>query len=434
MYLKALSLGALLLPLVAAGSDANATSGPDKDGKYWIYGTGITASFIPYGASISNLFIKDQYGIQRDIVTGFDNASYYAIDRQHPHFGGVPGRYANRIKNSSFEIDGETYHVAANENPTAANPDGVDTLHGGPDGWDWRIFNISSHTQNSITFSIVDPDGKEGFPGEVISYITYSLGNMTWDFKMVAIATTKKTPIMLSSHTYWNLDGFANNETQSALNHTFYLPYSGQRVDVDNILIPTGDILANKLGSVNDFWSAPKQIGHSFSDPELVNNCGNGCTGYGTSPHLDLLTPAGLTIVPMSLPLILYRLDTCYLVNREQHQDWRNDGNFVARMQSAWSGIQLDVYSDQEAFQMYSCNGQNGSMALKTTQGIFDDADFPRTIPKYGCVVLEVEDWIDAINHPEWQRDQRQIYEPGGDPYVLQASYRFSINSTATPY
>ncbi|KAK3387170.1 aldose 1-epimerase [Podospora didyma] len=380
---------------------------PDVNGKYWIYGEGISAAFVPYGASISDLLIKDQYGIQRDIVTGFDNASYYTVDKQHPHFGGVPGRYANRIKNSTFELDGEKYHILANENPTHDNPDGLDTLHGGPDGWDWRNFTVVAYTKNSITFSIVDPDGKEGFPGEVVSFITYTLGNLTWDFKMVAIPTTKKTPIMLSSHTYWNLDGFANNQTQSALNHTFFLPYSGQRVGVDNILIPTGDILPNKLGSVNDFWSAPKQIGHSFSDPEIEGNCGFNCTGY----------------------------DNCWLVNREQSgpYDWRKDG-FIARLQSAWSGIQLDIFSNQEAFQMYSCNGQDGSMALKTTQGLFDNPDFPRTIPKYGCIVLEVEDWIGGINQPEWQRGSKQIFEPGGDPYVLQASYKFSINTTATPF
>ncbi|TPX10613.1 uncharacterized protein E0L32_008499 [Thyridium curvatum] len=412
MRVQLLSLGASLLPLAAAqftgnGNSTNATStGPDEDGKYWIYGEGISAAFIPYGASISNLLIKDQYGIERDIVAGFDNASYYAIDRQHPHFGGVPGRYANRIKNSSFEIDGETYHIKPNENPTKDHPDGVDTLHGGPNGWDWRNFTVASRSNNSITFSFVDPDGEQGFPGEVVSYITYTLGNMTWDFKMVAISTTKKTPIMLSSHTYWNLDGFANNDTQSVLNHTFYLPYSGQRVGVDNILIPTGDILANQQGSVNDFWSAPKQIGTDFQKEELKNNCGFNCTGY----------------------------DTCWLVNRQQDgpYDWRAEDGFVARLQSPWSGIQLDIYSDQEAFQMYSCNGQNGSMALKKTQGLFDNKDFPRTIPKYGCVVLEVEDWIDAINQPEWQRGSKQIYGPGDDPYVLQASYKFSINATKT--
>ncbi|KAI0102443.1 aldose-1-epimerase [Nemania sp. FL0031] len=394
------ALGAFALPIASA---EYATSGPDENGLYWIYSEGLSAAFITYGASISRLLINDQYGIQRDIVGGFDNASYYEIDQQHPHFGGVPGRYANRIQNSTFEIDGVTYKVDANENPTAAAPQGADTLHGGHDGWDYRNFTVVSHTNDSITFSIVDPDGKEGFPGEVVSYITYTLTGWTWDFKMVALATTKKTPIMLSSHTYWNLDGFANNETSTALNHTLYLPYSGQRVGVDNILIPTGDILANKAGSVNDFWSAPKQIGTSLNDPEAEGNCGFNCTGY----------------------------DNCWLVNREAPYNWRAEGAFVARLQSAWSGIQVEVYTDQEAFQVYSCNGQNGTLTLKETQGLHDNPDFPRTIPKYGCLVMEVEDWIDAINHPEWGRADKQIFGPGGDPYVLQASYVFSINSTA---
>jgi aldose 1-epimerase len=192
--------GETLFGTVGNDTVAGNPAGPDANGKYTISAPGIRASFIPYGASISNLFINDTSGIERDIVGGFDNATYYGIDRQHPHFGGVPGRYANRIKNASFVLDGETINVLPNENPTPANPQGVDQLHGGPNGWDWRNFTVVAHTENSITFSITDPDGDQGFPGEVISYITYTLSNMTWDLRMVAVATTKKTPIMLSSH------------------------------------------------------------------------------------------------------------------------------------------------------------------------------------------------------------------------------------------
>ena len=147
---------------------------------------------------------------------------------------------------------------------------------------------------------------------------------------------------MLSSHVYWNLDGFQNPNTQTALNHTLSLPYSGQRIDVDGILIPTGALLANQPESVNDFWTKPKTIGTSFQDPAIKDNCGTGCSGY----------------------------DTCYLVNRDQviQEDllpsnsrwWTTDP--VASLSSSWSGIKIDVYSDQAAFQIYSCNGQNGKL------------------------------------------------------------------------
>lgn len=104
---------------------------PGDDGKYELSAEGIRAHFIPYGASITNLFIKDKDGVERDIVLGFDNATAYWEDPLHPHLGGVPGRYANRIKNSSFVIDGERFDVTPNEN------DGKNQLHGGPDGWDY---------------------------------------------------------------------------------------------------------------------------------------------------------------------------------------------------------------------------------------------------------------------------------------------------------
>ena len=117
----------------------------DADGKYTIVSEGIRAQFIPYGASLTNLFINDTNGIERDITLGFDNATAYTLDKAHPHLGGVPGRYANRIKNSTFTIDGVTSHVLPNEN------NGLDTLHGGPDGWDWVSFPEKSHSHRKQT-------------------------------------------------------------------------------------------------------------------------------------------------------------------------------------------------------------------------------------------------------------------------------------------
>jgi len=377
--------------------------GPDADGKYTISSEGIRAQFIPYGASVTNLFIKDIRGVERDVVLGFDNATHYGVDKSHPHLGGVPGRYANRIKNATFTINGQTYKVDANENG------GLNTLHGGSNGWDYRQFEVIAQSESAITFAITDPDGTEGFPGTVRSYISYAVTPYQWHMRMNA-TRTKWTPVMLSSHVYWNLDGFQNPNTPTALNHSLWLPFSGMRVDVDGILIPTGVILPNPPGSVNDFWTKPKEIGTDLAKPELVGNCGTGCTGY----------------------------DNCWLVNRDQykwnqaatksrHSDkwWR--GSPVASLSSDWSGIQIDVYSEQEAFQVYSCNGQDGTLPLKKTQGFFNDTSRPRVTQKYGCVVMEVEDWIDGINQPAWQRGNRQITGPGLPAYTLEATHVFSV-------
>lgn len=327
----------------------------------------------------------------------WDNASYYTIDGQHPHYGAVPGRYANRIKNSSFTIDGQTYHVSANEN------NGLDTLHGGKNGWDWRNWTVVAHTTSSITFSLADADGNQGFPGEVIAYVTYALTPYQWHIRMTANSLTKASPIMLSSHTYWNLDAFANPATPTVLNHTLHLPYSGQRIGTDSILVPTGEILSIPQYDANDFWTAPKQIGANITAPgasgPLYGECGFNCTGY----------------------------DTAFLINRRlSPYDWRTSGP-IATLESAWSGIRVDVFSDQEAIQIYSCDGQNGTLTLKKTQGL-DGRE--RTVPQYGCVVMEVEDWIDGINHPEWGRESRQVFGPADGAYTLAADYRFSVDQS----
>lgn len=106
MFSQSVAILAALLPVTALAQNASYGSTMQSivgngstvmsNGKYQIASEGIRANFIPYGASISNLFITDVHGVERDIVLGFDNASYYTIDRQHPHLGGVPGEHCIR--------------------------------------------------------------------------------------------------------------------------------------------------------------------------------------------------------------------------------------------------------------------------------------------------------------------------------------------------
>lgn len=144
---------------------------------------------------------------------------------------------------------------------------------------------------------------------------------------MTAIAITEKTPIMLSSHDYWNLDGYQNPSTPLALNYTLHAPYAQRRIETDGIQIPTGKILRNKKHGVHD-WTTAKQLGADFASPDLPGSCGTGCVGY----------------------------DNCYLTDRdtESDVDWRSAP--VATLASPFSGIQVDVYTDQQALQVYTCN------------------------------------------------------------------------------
>ena len=296
---------------------------PVQNGKYCLTSTGIRAEFIPYGASLSNLFIQDKNGEERDIVLGFDNATAYKESGWHPHLNGVPGRYANRIKNGTFTIEGQTYHTDLNEK-------GLDTLHGGSNGWDYRDWTVESYTASSITFSLRDTDGEMDFPGDVAAYVTYTLTPYQWHISMTALSLTKKTPIMLSSHTYWNLDGFQNPDTPLALNHTLHMPYATRRIAIDNIEIPTGRILENKRGQAFDFWSKPKQLGRGINKPVVNGACGFNCTGY----------------------------DNAFILEDDGPPDWESLP--VATLASKWSGIQVDVFSDQAAYQIYTCNNMNG--------------------------------------------------------------------------
>lgn len=178
-------------------------TGADEHGKFQILANGIKAYFIPYGASITNLIVNDTLGIQRDVVVGYDNSSFYSTTSTNYHLGGVTGRYSNRIANASFIMDGMNYTTLAN-NENA-------TLHGGLNGWDSRNWTLVAHTTDSITFSIAEPNDVEGFPGKVVAYVTHTVVDYPrprWLVRMVAISLTKTSPLMLASRvkSRWSKD------------------------------------------------------------------------------------------------------------------------------------------------------------------------------------------------------------------------------------
>lgn len=352
--------------LGTSAQSASSTSSPFD--KYTISAPGINASFIAYGARLTNLYVNDKNGSPQDVVLGYDKGTQYLTDTEtnHTYFGPIVGRYANRIKNGTFTVNGVTSHIPENEN------NGKDTLHGGIVGYDQRNWTIVSANTSSITFSLFD-EAFEGFPGNIITYATYTVSaGPQWTCRLVSIPFDEPTPIMLANHIYWNLGAFADPSNPTVLNDTLHMPYSARYIGVDNILIPTGTIntVAN---TVLDFTTA-KQIG---ADILAANNtCGLGCVGY----------------------------DNAFILDRPRYSAPEATDLVVLTLASNTTGIRMDVRTNQQSLQIYSCNGQNGSIPVKKSQQHGNGTT--TFVEKYGCVVIETQQWIDGVNHPEWGQDQ----------------------------
>jgi aldose 1-epimerase len=191
---------------------------------------------------------------------------------------------------------------------------------------------------------------------------------------------------MPSTHIYWNLGAFT---TPTVLNDTLHLPHANRIIGIDGIQIPTGELISVKspAASVLDFTS-PKQV-HLGA---LNNNCGDGCIGLDNAFILDR---PGIDQPSTDLPML--------------------------RWSSPDTGIRMSMRTNQGCTQVYSCVFQDGSIPTKSTQrsaGVVK-------VEKYGCLVIEPQEWIDGINHPEWGQLQRQMFGPETGPLVNWAEYTF---------
>ncbi|KAF2712082.1 galactose mutarotase-like protein [Pleomassaria siparia CBS 279.74] len=358
---------------------------PGADGRYTLEAPGIRAQFIPYAATLTNLFVKDKNGIERDIVLGYDNASFYPVDPGHPVYNAIPGRYVNRIGNGTFSIDNVTYHTVQN--------DGPNTLHSGPDNWSFRVWNVTDVTKDSITYSIYDPAFSTNMPGRVEATVKYILSKNRWTIVMDAISPEAKTPIMLTQHTYFQLDAFAQPDNRTIWNHTLYMPKAKRVMLVDGNALPTGVIKDIPKDDIADFWSKPRKLGFAENKTEFQGYCGGdgACHGYNTNWAFD---------------------------------EKKKASDVALTLSSDFTGIKADLRTDQEAVVLYTCNWNDGKTEFKSTQGVADGQD--KFIPRDGCVAIEAQDYVDGINHPEWGRLSRQIFGPG-QKYHWESSWTFGL-------
>ncbi|KAK0389154.1 hypothetical protein NLU13_2729 [Sarocladium strictum] len=349
---------------------------------YNISAKGITASFVPFGARMTHMWVPDRDGKPQDIVVGYDNAEDYTTQRNF--FGSIVGRYANRIKNGTFEVDGHTYHTPLNEK-------GHDTLHGGDVGYDMRNWTIISHSQDSITFFFHD-EAYEGFPGDVVNMATYTVTDEPAFYsRITSIPTGDRTPIMIANHVYWNLGAFVNKEALTILNDTLQLPAAKRYINIDGWEVPTGNISLTK-GTALDFVQ-PKKIGKDIK--ETTNGCGTDCLGYDNAFILDLPRSAGAGD-PASEALV-----------------WSSPA----------TGIKMSLYTNQQSIQLYTCDTQDGSIKAKQDQ---QHINGNTTYEQFGCMVIETQDWIDGINQPQWGRDEYQLYDTKTEPFLNMQKYAFS--------
>lgn len=302
---------------------------------------GVTVRITNFGATVVDLITPDRNGKMADIALGFHQLAPY-LTKKDPYFGATIGRYANRIGNASFTLDGHTYHLAKN--------DGPNSLHGGVKGFDKRVWKaeVLSSKEPSVRFTRHSPDGEEGYPGNMDVSVVYTLTDNN-DLRIEFAATTdKKTVVNLTNHTYYNLSGEGNG---TILHDILRIP-ADLYTPVDATLIPTGK-LKKVDGTVMDFRE-PTAIG------ARIKEVGGKPVGY----------------------------DHNYVLNKHAQRGVRLD----AEVRDPASGRILSVYSDQPGVQFYSGNFLDGTLTGKSG----------KTYPQYSAFCLEPQHFPDSPNKPQF--------------------------------
>jgi aldose 1-epimerase len=244
----------MLPPLGASAATTvqHSTFGHMPDGKpveiYTLKSPAVQMQVMTYGARVVSIETKDRNGKPGNIVLGYPNFDNYLKDTK-TYFGSVPGRYANRIAHGRFTLDGKTYQITTNDGPNA--------LHGGKDGFASRNWT-GKEIPSGVEFTLVSPDGDQGFPGTMTAHVRYTLSDNKVTIQYSA-TTDKPTVVNLTNHTYFNLTGDGSGTIlgeQIKIDADKFTP-------VDATLIPTGQI-APVAGTPFDFTS-PHAIGERIN-------------------------------------------------------------------------------------------------------------------------------------------------------------------------
>ena len=316
--------------------------GQTPDGKqvdlYTLTNTGgIRARIISFGAILVSLEVPDRNGNLADITLGLDKLDGYL--GEHPYFGGIIGRYANRIGKAKFKLDGVEYKLAANNDENH--------LHGGIKGFDkkvWKLEDIGVTTEGAmVKLSYISEDGEEGYPGNLACSVIYTL---TEDDELkisYEAETDKKTVVNLTNHSYFNLAGQGSGDI---LGHEMMINADKYTV-VDEGLIPTGEN-RNVKGTPMDF-TTPMTIGSRIAQVE------------GGYDHNYVLNSGGTLTL-------------------------------AAKVQEPTSGRIMEIHTDQPGVQFYTGNFLDGSITGKAG----------KVYKKHYGFCLETQHFPDSPNKPDF--------------------------------
>ena len=327
---------------------------------------GMSVRVMTLGATIQQLIVPDRNGNKDDVALGYDTAGEYLATPEY--FGASIGRYANRIAKGKFTLDGKVYTLATN--------DGPNHLHGGPKGFDkrvWKIDSTSNGPEAKVVMSYISADMEEGYPGELHVNVTYAL-NENNELHITYNATTNKPTVLnLTNHNFFNLaGGRANKDVQDEK-----LTLSAARfTPVDKTLIPTGE-LRSVVGTPLDFRT-PKPISTPLRDGRYEQ------IRFGRG------------------------LDHNFIIDGTP-----GTMRQAARVEDPTSGRVLDLLVTAPALQVYSGNFLDATVTGKGGR-IYRQTD---------AIAMEPQVYPDTPNHPAFPSAR---LDPG-KTYSNSFIYRFSI-------
>ena len=316
-----------------------------------------------YGARIVSLIVPDRLGNPLDVVLGFKSIDDY-LKANEPYHGATIGRYANRISKGVFSLDATEYTLPVNN--------GVNHLHGGPNGFHNKIWNLVSKAKEKIVMSLNSEDGEMGYPGNLDVELTYQLVNNQLEISYKA-KTDKKTPINLTNHSFFNLAGEGNGTINNhilKLNSDFYIP-------VDSTLIPLGE--KRPVDDSPFDFRIPKSIGSE------IDSNGNQIVYGGGYDHNFILNK----LVQDSL-------------------------SYAATVSEPTKGVKMEIFTTEPGIQFYSGNFMDGSDVGKYGKSFLYRESF----------ALETQHYPDSPNNQSFPN----VYLLPFETYNSLSVYRFSVN------